>query len=117
MKFNGDYSVLLPGGPQTAAQAANQAFPGATPQTVLPELTVYGTYSDKNPSVTPAIDTTNWDLNPIQVTAQKIAMPGTDVTSSIMDWLQPPKLFLVLGIGAVGLYFYMQQPKRRKGRR
>ena len=103
-----DYSVLLPGAPQTAAQAANDAFPGSTSQTVLPQVTVTGTYSD---AIAPPIP--NLDLNPIQVTAQKMGLPAT---SSIMDWLKPPKLFLTIGIGA-GIAFLILNRKKKRGRR
>ncbi len=105
----GDYSVLLPGSPQTAAQAANEAFPGATstPQYTLPEITV----------TAPRIDTTNWDLNPIQVTAQKMKLPAALSNFNLTDWFKPPKLFLTIGLLAVGGYLLMNLPRKRKRRR
>ncbi len=103
----GDYSVLLPGSPQTAAQAANEAFPGATstPQYTLPEITV----------TAPRVDTSNWDLNPIVTTAQKLSMPVTGF--NLAEWFKPPKLFLTIGVLAVGGYLLMNLPRKRKRRR
>ena len=118
MRFGGPYSVLLPGQPQTANQAAAQDFFG-TPQTVLPELTVTGSYSDFMPNSLPdrvSQVARSPDLSPIVVTAQKMAMPA-GLSSSMGDWLQPPKVFLLLGVLAVGGYFFMMKPRSRRKRR
>ena len=98
------YSVLLPGNPQTAAQAANDAFPGSTstPDYTLPQITVTG------------INPNTIDLNPIQVTAQKMGLPAT---SSLMDWLQPPKLFLTVGVAAGIAFLILNRKKSRRRKR
>lgn len=95
MKFNGDYSVLLPGAPQSAADAAASAFP-------------YGNAtSTPDPSIIPPLNL-DTSLNPIVVTAQRMPVAAS---SSMSDWFKPPKLFLTLAVLAGAGYFFLNRKK------
>ncbi len=108
-----NYSVLLPGNPQTAAQAANEAFPGATPATGATISNIFGT--PYMPADTSGLDTSNWDLNPIQVTAQKLPVPVASF--NLADWFKPPKVFLTVGVLAGVAFLVMNRKKRRGAKR
>ena len=111
-----NYSVLLPGGPQSASQAAASDFTnalnsdtgGGQPQYTLPPITVDALYTGNS---TGASSGSSSDLSPVVVTAQKMNFPT--IPSSISDWFQPPKLFITLGIGAVAVYLLTRKRSRR----
>lgn len=91
-------------------------------QQTLAPITVTGKYSEYTPTggyfdSFPSSGS-NTDLSPVVVTAQKMALPGSIAGFNIAEWFQPPKLFITLGIAAVGIYFVTQKkPTRRRRKR